>query len=277
AQISRVAAEFASVRIIRLLKQRGFCVAANAGIKAAGGEIVELLNDDTEVTSGWAEAALACFADAQVAAVAPLVLRWSKEKSTRWEIDSAGDRYYLGGIAGKRGHGERLEAKYMQPCRVFGASASSAFYRKEVLLRAGAFPEFFQSYFEDVDLAFRIHRAGYHIQFEPRSQVYHHVASSYGDPRRRLLELQSLNEERVFWRNVGGLPLRDALPRHLLVLAGKAWQRCREGGLVPFLCGRIRLLGELAELRAHHRWLRTLGPEADLESWHVERQFWVDP
>src|SRR5262249_45599329 len=268
-------AQFAGVRVIRLPKHRGFCVAANAGIKAAGGEIVELLNDDTEVTPGWADAALACFADAQVAAVAPLVLSWPRQGCPQPLIDSAGDRYYLGGIAGKRGHGKPLLANYLQPCRVFGASASSAFYRREALLGVGAFPGFFTAYFEDVDLAFRIHRAGYHIQFEPRSQIYHHVGSSYGDPRRALLERQSLNEERVFWRNVCGPDLRDAVPRHLLVLAGKIWKRYREGGLIPFLCGRLRLLGELAELRAHRRWLQTLGPEADWESWLVERQFWA--
>jgi GT2 family glycosyltransferase len=277
AKVSQVAAAFDRMRVIRLPKQRGFCVAANAGIKQAGGGIIELLNDDTEVTAGWADAAQACFADPQVAAVAPLVLRRPKTETAQPKIDSAGDRYYLGGIAGKRGHGEALQAQYLQPCRVFGASASSAFYRREVLLRVGAFPEFFQSYFEDVDLAFRIHRAGYHIQFEPRSRVYHHVASSHGNPRRVLLERQSLNEERVFWRNVCGPTLRDALPRHLLVLAGKSWKRCREGGLIPFVCGRLRLLGELAQLRAHHCWLQTLGPGANLESWLVERHFWAGP
>jgi GT2 family glycosyltransferase len=68
-----VVAEFPGMRLIQLPKRRGFCVAANAGIAAARGKVIELLNDDTEVTAGWAEAALACFADPQVAAVAPLV------------------------------------------------------------------------------------------------------------------------------------------------------------------------------------------------------------
>ena len=49
-------------------------VAANAGVRTATADVVELLNDDTEVTAGWAEAALAHFDDARVAAVAPLVL-----------------------------------------------------------------------------------------------------------------------------------------------------------------------------------------------------------
>ena len=73
--VSAAASEFPFVKVIRLPKQSGFCVAANAGIRAATGDVIELLNDDTEVTPGWADAALAHFARPQVVAVAPLVLQ----------------------------------------------------------------------------------------------------------------------------------------------------------------------------------------------------------
>jgi len=50
----------------------GFAVAANAGVAATSGAIVELLTTNRG-DAGWAEAALARFADARIAAVAPLV------------------------------------------------------------------------------------------------------------------------------------------------------------------------------------------------------------
>src|SRR5262245_38167001 len=75
AVVSRVALEFAGVKVIRHAKSGGFCAAANAGIAAATAPVVELLNDDAEVTAGWADAALAWFADERIAAVAPLVLQ----------------------------------------------------------------------------------------------------------------------------------------------------------------------------------------------------------
>src|SRR5205823_3453670 len=128
--------------------------------------------------------------------------------------------YYLGGVAGKRGHGEPLGPAYLRACRVFGASGSSAFYRRDVLLRVGAFPETFGAYFEDVDLSFRLHRAGYQVCFEPAARVLHRVSASYGRPRRRLLEQQSRNEELVFWRNLPAAALTRAVPLHLAVLAG---------------------------------------------------------
>jgi GT2 family glycosyltransferase len=106
----------------------------------------------------------------------------------------------------------------------------------------GGFPEEFGAYFEDVDLAWRIHRAGYRAVYEPRSVVWHRVGSSYR-PRRELLERQSQNEERVFWRNVPGV--WRLLPRHAGVLLGKALRRVREGTLVPWAVGRLRAFAEV--------------------------------
>jgi GT2 family glycosyltransferase len=276
-EVSRVAAGFAGIRVVRLASRQGFCAAANAGIAAAGGDIVELLNDDTEVTAGWAEAALAPFADASIGAVAPLVLCRSGQGAEAPLVDSAGDRYYLGGVAGKRGHRQRLAPDLLRPCRVFGASASSAFYRRESLLQVGGFPSGFGAYFEDVDLAFRLHWAGYQVVFEPGARVLHHVSASYGRPQRRLLEWQSRNEERVFWRNLPAQTLARALPQHLAVLAAKAWRRWDAGELRPFLCGRLRLLGEIPELLRHRRWLRQLGNPADIRRWEVESRYWGRP
>jgi GT2 family glycosyltransferase len=270
---SRVAESFAAARVVRLPRPAGFVHSANAGIAASRGTVVELLNDDTEVQPGWADAALRGFADPAVGAVAPLVLLWPDGQL----IDSAGDRYYLGGVAGKRGHGERLSDRLLQPCAVFGASAAAGFFRRAALDRVGLFPEAFGSYFEDVDLAFRLRRAGYRVVFEPASRVLHHGSASYGRRGRRLVERQSCNEERVFWRNLPTAALPRAVSLHLAVLAGKAWRRWREGTLSPWLWGRLRVLGEIAELRRHRHALRAITVSEDVADWLVEPRFWSEP
>jgi GT2 family glycosyltransferase len=269
AAASQTAARFASVGVLRLARRRGFCAAVNAGIAASRGTIVELLNDDTEVAPGWAHAALRWFQEPQVAAVAPLVLAWPDGRM----IDSAGDRYYLGGVAGKRGHRRPFTSEYLSPRPVFGASASSGFYRRSALLEVGAFAESFGAYFEDVDLAFRLQRAGYQTIFEPASRVLHRIGASHGVSSRRLLEQQSRNEERVFWRNVPMRAMLGALPRHLAVLAGKAWKRWREGNLLPFLMGRLRVLGEASALIRHRRRLAEMA-KRDARDCQVETTFW---
>lgn len=246
--ISCTAARFDFVQVLRQAKPRGFCRSANRGIAAATAPVVELLNDDTEVTPHWADAPLARLADdPHCAAVAPLVLLGDSQ--TPWHtarVDSAGDGYDIGGFARKIGHGQPVSAELLHPRPVFGASASSAFYRTEVLRRLGGFAEHFGAYFEDVDLSHRLRRAGYSIWYEPASMVWHRGSASYGRrPARRILERQSCNEERVFWRHLPPAATGRALRRHAAVLIGKALRRWQEGTLVPFCLGRLRAWGEL--------------------------------
>ena len=252
--VSIVAAEF-GVTILRNDRPLGFATAVNGGIAAATGAVIELLNDDTEVEPGWADAAVAHFADPTVAAVAPLVLQGPPTAGPPI-IDSAGDEYDIGGFARKRGHGMPLTDCFRKSREVFGASASSAFYRADVLRMVGGFPADFGAYFEDVDLAWRIRNAGYRCLYEPASVVWHRVGSSYRK-RRALVESQSLNEERVYWRNVPGV--WRTLPRHAAVLAAKAVRRVREGTIVPWAVGRLRALAELPALARS----RPVGREPD--------------
>ncbi len=248
--ISKTALQFAGVKCLRLEKSAGFCIAANAGIRATTGDIVELLNDDTQVRANWSKIAMRAFDDPTIGAVAPLVLQGIPDELLEAIIDSAGDIYHSGGFAQKRFHNRRLKDVKIEADIVFGASASSAFYRRSALENTGLFPENFVSYFEDVDLAHRLNRAGYRTRFEPASVVWHQVGASHGrKPSRQLLERQSLNEERVFWRNVS---LRH-LPVHVAVLSGKAIRRFREGMLIPFIVGRLRALSELREHIQHRQ------------------------
>ncbi len=236
--VSLLALQFSPVRVIRLPRSRGFCVAANRGINAAQGEIIELLNDDTQVDAGWATAALKCFGDASVGAVAPLVLKGEpSEKKPR--IDSAGDGYDRGGFAWKRENGKPLTELSNPPRYVAAASGSSVFLRRSALSRVGLFPEHFGAYFEDVDLSLRLQAAGYRIRFEPASVVWHRSGCSYGGASRRLIERQSCNEERLFWRNVN-VRTGSTIARHAAVLAAKALRRWREGTFGPFAIGRLR-------------------------------------
>jgi GT2 family glycosyltransferase len=121
------------------------------------------------------------------------------------------------------------------------------------LAAAGGFPESFEAYFEDVDLAFRLRHCGGRVAYEPASVVLHRGGSSYGRPTRRLVERQSCNEERVFWRNLSPAELRRWLPRHVAVLAGKALRRWEEGLLGPWLAGRVRAWASIRADRAPWR------------------------
>ena len=60
--LALLARDFPEVRVIALNENQGFAPACNMGIRAARGEIVALLNNDTEADGGWLEAIVATFA-----------------------------------------------------------------------------------------------------------------------------------------------------------------------------------------------------------------------
>jgi GT2 family glycosyltransferase len=196
-----------------------------------------------------------------VAAVTPLVLIGPPGASEPPIVDSTGDRYFVGGVASKRGHGEPLAPRHLVGGPVFGASGSASFFRRSAFLAVGGMPAELGAYFDDVDLSFRLRRAGHAILYEPASRVYHRVSSSYGPPRGELLAQQSRNEELVFWRNLPAWQLAGALPLHVAVLAGKALRRLREGQLRPFLKGRLAALARAGEVWRHRRRLACAGRE----------------
>jgi GT2 family glycosyltransferase len=239
------------VRVVRLERNGGFCVAANAGINAARGRFIQLLNNDTEVAPGWIEAGLAPFSDASVGSVAPLVLI----RSDPSRVDSAGDAYAWVGWPTKRGHGEPAARWAGRPVEeVFGASGSSAFYRAKALHQAGGLDSLFGSYYEDIDLAFRLRWAGYRCVFAPRCRIYHEISATYDHVSPALQRRMARNAELVFWSNLPGGLLALALAPHLGFIAAQAAWRLARGRLHPFLAGKCDALRAWPEIRARRRW-----------------------
>jgi GT2 family glycosyltransferase len=239
-----------SVRLVRLESNAGFCGAANAGITAARGDFIQLLNNDTEVTAGWVEAGLAPFDDPAVGSVAPLVLMRSEPSL----VDSAGDSYTVVGRPSKRGHGEPAVRWLDRPVgRVFGASASSAFYRAEALRRVGGFDPVFREYFEDVDLAFRLRWAGYECAFAPACRVLHDVSATYDHSRPGLQRRMARNAELLFWYNLPARWLLAAALPHAVFLVAQGFHRLVHGRARAFWRGKLDALRFLPSVPEQRR------------------------
>jgi GT2 family glycosyltransferase len=238
------------VQLVRLGVNRGFVAAANAGIAVARGEVVQLLNNDTEVTPGWIEAGLAPFTDPTVGSVAPLVL--VRSEPTR--VDSAGDSYSFIGWPCKRGHGRpAAEWSGRGPGLVFGASGSSAFYRASALARVGAYDPEFGSYYEDVDLAFRLRWAGYTCVFNPECRVLHEVSASYDHAGPALQRRMSRNAEFLFWSNLPAPWLLAAAVPHVAFTVAQGLWRLARGRARAFALGKLDALRDLPSLRGRRR------------------------
>jgi GT2 family glycosyltransferase len=233
----------------------GFCGAVNLGLQHVRGDVVELLNNDTTVSPGWAEAALAHFDDPKVGSVAPLTLVMDRPHV----IDSAGQEYHLIGWARNIGYGQELGPQFLETREVFGASGCSGFYRRSVLDQLGGLLPEYGAYFEDTDLAFRVRWAGYRCIYEPSSRVFHKGSASYGQQPDRLVKLISRNEEVVFWINLPLPQLLVGLVPHLGFQAVRAVRKTLSGQLGAYLAGKREALGLARRIIARRRELSVLG------------------
>ena len=254
-----LADEFPEVVVVRLPVNGGFVAAANAGISGARGSVIQLLNNDAEVTDGWASPALRHFEDPSVGSVAPLVV-WRSEPD---RVDSAGDAYALPGWPFKRGHGEPVKRwAAMGPRECFGASGSSAFYRASALRELGGFDPCFGSYYEDVDLAFRLRWLGLRCVFEPASLVLHEVSATYDHGRADLQRRMSRNAEFLFWANLPGRWLAAAVLPHVGMLTFQVAWKASRNRLGPFLRGKLDAWRRLGAIRERRREVRRFGASA---------------
>ncbi len=178
--LALLAARYPWVRVVRLERNRGFVAAANRGMAEARGEIVVLLNNDTEAEVGWLEALVAPLEqDESLGFCASKLLLFDR----RDHLHSAGDSYSVGGVPINRGAWRRDDGRYDRPERIFGACAAAAAYRRTMLQELGGFDPWFVSYLEDVDLSWRAQLLGYQCLYVPQARVYHRVSASGGGVR----------------------------------------------------------------------------------------------
>ncbi len=255
-----LARTYPAVKLVRRASNGGFVATANAGIAEARGEFIQLLNNDAEVTAGWFEAGLSPFDDPEVGSVAPLVvMRGDPDR-----VDSAGDGYSLVGWAYKRGHGQKTSEWEAHPSDlVLGASASSAFYRATALRAVGGgFDPIYGSYYEDVDLALRLQRAGFACVFAPRCRVRHDVSASFNHRNPKLQRTIARNVELLFWSNLPAGRLAMGIIPHLAFVAAQIPRKLSRGTLRPFLAGKwdaIQLWRAILERRRRRASLAPIG------------------
>jgi GT2 family glycosyltransferase len=162
---------YPGVKIIENKVNMGFAAANNQAAKAAKGEYVAFLNNDTRVDKNWLiELLKPIYNDKEAVASGSKVLSMNGKK-----ID------FVGGMINFEGKGFQID--YGRPAEerehdgysfLPFVNGGAMMINKEVFLEAGGFDEDFFAYYEDVDLGWRLWVLGYRVVFSPRSIVYHH-------------------------------------------------------------------------------------------------------
>jgi GT2 family glycosyltransferase len=182
---SRLRLTTAGVRLIVSPENLGFGGGNEVGIARSRADILCLLNPDAVVAPGWAEPMLAAVSDPSVGIAAPVLL--NPDGSVQ-EAGQSIDRRAITRPVRTVPDGDVVDVAY--------SSAACWMLRRDVHARVGGFdPIYHPAYFEDVDMAFRVHAAGLRTVLVTTSCVTHHQG---GSTRRRAGP--ALTQQAVFRR-----------------------------------------------------------------------------
>ena len=165
------------ITVIRNAEAQRFIRACNAGVAAARGEYVVLLNNDTEVTVGWIDALLDAFGRFD-----NVGLVGSKLLYPDGTLQDAGG--IIWGSGNPWNYGNRAnpwEPRFCYARQADYLSGAAMMTTKAIWDQLGGLSDYLEPmYFEDTDFAFKVREAGYSTWFVPSSVVYHFEGMTSG-------------------------------------------------------------------------------------------------
>lgn len=188
---------FPEIKIIELRKNYGFAEGYNKGIEQIEYEQIILLNSDVAVTKDWDKIILKTLnSNNSIGAVMPKIL--SAKENINFEyagagggfIDSLGYPFCRGRIFDTI---EKDQGQYNGTTDVFWTSGAAMAIRKSVFQKLGGFDESYFAHMEEIDLCWRMQRAGYTLKVNPDAVVYHLGGGSldYNNPKKTYLNFKN--------------------------------------------------------------------------------------
>lgn len=187
-----------NVSLLRSEDATGFCKAANRGLRASSGEMVILLNSDTEVVGDWIlKLADAMYRPTGVGIVGPFSNAASLQSWPRFEPSAEEEEIGQTVINALGDDLAKIDRMFeatagLAPVRVDLVHGFCFAVRREVLNDVGLLDEelFPEGFGEEVDYCFKAIDAGWSLAWASNTFVYHAKTASYSaERRRRLVEL----------------------------------------------------------------------------------------
>ncbi len=186
------------IRLLRNEQNQGFIRSCNNGAKAAKGEYLYFLNNDTEVTPGWMDALLRTFSEFPGTGLAGSRLIYPDGR-----LQEAGGIIWQDGSAWNFGrYQDQLLPIYNYAREVDYCSGASIMVPNVLFNELGGFDEhYLPAYCEDCDLALKIRDKGYRVIYQPLSTVIHYEGITSGtDTTQGTKAYQVENSKKLFER-----------------------------------------------------------------------------
>lgn len=172
-----LAERFPEVPTIQLAENHGFAKGYNEALQQVKADYYVLLNSDAEVTPGWLDPIIELMErDSTVAACQPKIKDQNRPEYFEYAGASGGLLDYLG-YPFCRGRifaiTEKDQGQYEDTAEIFWASGAAMVIRARLFHAVGGFDPDYFAHAEEIDLCWRLKRAGYKIMVRPRSTVFH--------------------------------------------------------------------------------------------------------
>ena len=240
---------YPNIKTLDLKGNHGYAKGYNLALQQIDAPYYVLLNSDVEVTENWIEPIIELMErDPSVGACQPKIKSFHQRNYFEYAgaaggwLDALGYPFCRGRIFAVT---ERDSGQYEALQEIFWATGAAFFIRSRLFHEIGGFDPDYFAHSEEIDLCWRIKRAGYKVMARPRSVIYHVGGGTlnYNSPQKVYLNFRNSlfnllkNEDsgRLWWI----IPLRfllDWAAAGLFLSQGKL--------------GRIRSIA-----RAHHSFI----------------------
>jgi GT2 family glycosyltransferase len=175
--VSYVKSNFPSVHIIQNDSNDGYTGGYNSALKHVNAEYYVLLNSDVEVTENWLQPLISVMErEKNVGACQPKILSFYEPESFEYAGAAGGfiDKYGYPFCRGRLFNTlEKDINQYNDSRKVFWATGACMLVRSNVFKEMKGFDDNFFAHMEEIDLCWRMQRAGYQVHYCGNSKVYH--------------------------------------------------------------------------------------------------------
>jgi GT2 family glycosyltransferase len=221
--------EFPWVGLVDNPGNPGYASACNKGLAETSRPYVLILNSDVEFLENGLEEVLDYLdAHPDVGALGPMVLNSDGSAQMSCRRFPSMRESIVHGFLGDFWPDNPLTRSYQMKdmkreeiCEADWVSGAAMFLRRSAVEKVGGFDESYFMYVEDVDLCWRLKRAGFKVAYHPSFKLIHHIGRTSSQQSMRMLYEHHRSMYIFFCRRYTGWRRMVLLPAILVGLAGR--------------------------------------------------------
>lgn len=175
--VSFLMEKYPQIELIRLARNFGFAQGYNEALSQVEADYYVLLNSDVEVTPGWLEPLIHLLENrVEAAACQPKILSYHDRNSFEY-AGASGGWIDIFGYPFARGRVfevcEKDRGQYDTTEQLFWASGAAMVVKSQIFHQLKGLDGYFFAHMEEIDLCWRLQRAGFKVFGCPESVVFH--------------------------------------------------------------------------------------------------------